>query len=114
MGPLFSAAAAAAFFALVVGVVFVVLGLFQPSRNAFALALGFGVCAFVSAGVALVVATLVVGIGQTLNSGVAVAAYLGSVCVAGLVGGGVGARQASRVLTSRSSGLPSASVELQR
>ncbi len=114
MGPLFSAAIAATVFAFLVVAAFFVLRLFRPSRGAFALALGFGIGGYLGAGVAAVAAALVLGVGPALRSGVAVTAYLGVLCLAALIGGYIGARQASRVLAHRSSGQPSASTEVRR
>lgn len=114
MGPLFSAAIAAAVFAIVVVSAFSLLRLFLPSRQAFPLAFGLGVGGFLGAGVAGVAAALVLGVGPTLRSGVTGTAYLGVLCLAALFGGGIGARQASRVWARCSRGQLSASTEVRR
>jgi len=104
MGPLYSFAFAAIGFAVVVSVAFLVLSVFWRMGQAFALAGAFAFGGFLGVGLAVVSAMPVVGIGQPLHSSAAVVAYLGSLCMGGLIGGGLSVRLASRVLTRRSSG----------
>lgn len=101
MGPLFSVAIAVTGFTVVVAVAFFVLRLLCRA-SAFTLAIAFSVGCLLGIGLAAIAAMPVAG--QILHSGIAVAAYVGSLCVVGLVGGGLGVHLASRVLTRRSSG----------
>ena len=111
MGPLFSIAIAVTGFAIVVFAAFAVLCLFRRPGAALALALPFTIGAFLGVGVGVLAAMPVVGIGQTLNSGVAVASYLGWLCAAAFVCGSLGVRLASSVLTGCSIRAPSAPAE---
>ena len=114
MGPLFSTAIAILGFAFAVAAAFLVLRLFRASGHALALALVFAIGGFLGTGLAAIAAISVIGTGQTLHSSGAVVAYLGSLFVAGFVGGGFAVRQVSRVLTRRLNQPPSAAAELQR
>jgi uncharacterized membrane protein len=104
MGPPFSLAIAAIGLCLVALAAFGLLSFFRSPKIAAVLALRFAVGAFLGAGIGIVSAIPVIGLGPALNSSIAVVAYLGWLCVVAVVCGFLSMHLASRVLTFRSNG----------
>ena len=104
MGPLFAIAIVVIGLCAVTLLAFAIARLFESAKSAAVSALSFAAGSFLGAGIGVVSAIPVVGVGATLSSRLVVVAYLSWLCVAALVSGLLCVRLASRVLTLRSSG----------